>query len=129
MRDQSEWPGLGQKNYTLPGPEPGPKNNYRDQRLNPRLYDGLNSVNFCTSEVTLFAKNEPKSASRRRLNKLKKRNFLDEILNYRTAGPLSVLVPATGTGTKKSWSRTSLVGIYLCLRGNLVLTSLSFICV
>jgi hypothetical protein len=34
------------------------KKNYRDrgQRLNPRLYDGLNSVNFCTSEVTLFEK-------------------------------------------------------------------------
>jgi hypothetical protein len=37
----------------------------RYQRLNPRLYDGLNSVNFCTSEVTLFEKKEPKSASRR----------------------------------------------------------------
>jgi len=64
----------------------------RDQRLNPRLYDGHNSVNFCTSEVTLFEKKEPKSASRQ-LNKLKKRvlkNFLDEILNYRNAGPLSV---------------------------------------
>jgi hypothetical protein len=88
-----------QKNYTSPGPE----KNYRDrdQRLNPRLYDGLNSVNFCTSEVTLFEKKEPKSASRR-LNKLKKRvlkNFLDEILNSRSAGPLSV--PVTGTGTKK----------------------------
>ncbi len=70
-----------QKNYTSPGPgpEPGPEKNYRDQRLNPRLYDGLNSVIFCTSEVTLFGKKEPKSASRR-LNKLKKRvlkNFLD----------------------------------------------------
>jgi len=43
----------------------------RDQRLNPRLYDGLNSVNFCTSEGTLFEKKEPKRASRR-LNKLKK---------------------------------------------------------
>jgi hypothetical protein len=76
----------------------------RDQRLNPRLYDGLNSVNFCTSEVTLFEKKEPKSASRR-LNKLKRvlKNFLDEILNYRSAEPLSVLVPVagTGTGTKK----------------------------
>ncbi len=79
-----------QKNYTSPGPgpapepgpgpgpEPGPEKNYRDhdrdrdQRLNPRLYDGLNSVNFCTSEVTLFEKKEPKSASRR-LSKLKKR--------------------------------------------------------
>ncbi len=75
----------------------------RDQRLNPRLYDGLNSVNFCTSEVTLFEKKEPKRASPR-LNKLKKRvlqNFLDEILNYRSTGPLSVpvSVPATGTGT------------------------------
>jgi hypothetical protein len=69
--------------------------------LNPRLYDGLNSVNYCTSEVTLFEKKEPKSASRR-LNKLKKRvlkNFLDEILNYRSAGPLSVPVPVAGTGT------------------------------
>ncbi len=52
-------------------------------------------------------KKEPKSASRR-LNKLKKRvlkNFLDEILNYKSGGPLSVPVPATrtgtGTGTKK----------------------------
>ncbi len=80
----------GTKRKTLPGP----KKNYqdhdrdRDRRLNPRLYDGLNSVNFCTSEVTLFEKKEPKSASRR-LNKLKKRvlkNFLDEILNYRSAG-------------------------------------------
>ncbi len=56
--------------------------------MNPRLYDGLNSVNFCTSEVTLFEKKEPKSASRR-LNELKKRvskNFLDELLNYRSAG-------------------------------------------
>jgi hypothetical protein len=50
-----------QKNYTLPGPGPGLKeklyrdqNRDREQRLNPRLYDGLNSVNFCTSEVTLF---------------------------------------------------------------------------
>jgi hypothetical protein len=43
----------------------------RDQLLNPRLHDGLNSVNFCTSEVTLFEKKEPKNASRR-LNKLKK---------------------------------------------------------
>ncbi len=88
--------GTGTKRKTLPGPEPGPEKNYRDhdrdrdrdQRLNPRLYDGLNSVNFCTSEVTLFEKKEPKSASRR-LNKLKKRvlkNFLDEILNYRSAG-------------------------------------------
>ncbi len=92
-----------QKNYTSPGPGPGTgtKKNYRDQRLNPRLYDGLNSVNFCTSEVTLFEKKEPKSASRR-INKLKKRvlkNFLDEILNYRSAGPLSI--PVAGTGTKK----------------------------
>jgi len=87
--------GIGTKRKTLPGPEPGPKKNYRDhdrdrdQRLNPRLYDGLNSVNFCTSEVTLLKKKEPKSASRRR-NKLKKRvlkNFLDEILNSRSAGP------------------------------------------
>ncbi len=106
----------------------------RDQRLNPRLYDGLNFVIFCTSEVTLFEKKEPKSASRR-LNKLKKRvlkNFLDEVLNYRSAGP----GPGPGpkekfqqgqnrdrkknyrnrdrdqikrvTGTKKSWCRTYL---------------------
>jgi hypothetical protein len=71
--------------------------------LNSRLYDTLNSVNFCTSEVTLFEKKEPKSASRP-LNKLKKRvlkTFLDEILNYRSAGPLSVPVAGTGTGTKK----------------------------
>jgi len=95
--------GTGTKRKTLPGPE----KNYRDryQRLNPRLYDGLNSVNFCTSEITLFEKKEPKSATRR-LNKLKKRvlkNFLDEILNYRSAGPLSVPVPVvrTGTGTKR----------------------------
>jgi len=66
-----------QKNDTSPGPgpgpEPGPEKNYRDrdQRLNPRLYDGLNFVNFCTSEVTLFEKKEPKSASHR-LKKLKK---------------------------------------------------------
>ncbi len=80
-----------------------------DQRLNSRLYDGLNSVIFCTSEVILFEKKEPKSASRR-LNKLKKRvlkNFLDEILNYRNAG----LGPKNlnFTGTRKSWSRTYLV--------------------
>jgi hypothetical protein len=101
--------GTGTKRKTLPGPEPGPKKNYRDhdrdrdQRLNLRLYDGLNSINFCTSEVTLFEKKEPKSASRR-LNKLKKqvlKNFLGEILNYRSAGPFSVPIPATGTGTKK----------------------------
>ncbi len=36
------------------------KKNYRDQRLNPRLYDGLNSVNFCTTEVTLFEKRSRK---------------------------------------------------------------------
>jgi hypothetical protein len=42
-----------QKNDTLPGPEPKEKR-HRDQRLNPRLFDGLNFVNFCTSEVTLF---------------------------------------------------------------------------
>ncbi len=88
----------------------------RDQRLNPRLYDGLKSVNFRTSKVTFFEKKEPKSASRR-LNKLKKRvlkNFLDEILNSRRAGPLSapVPVPATGTWTKKSWSRTCLFVTY-----------------
>ncbi len=61
-----------QKNDTLPGPGPkeklyrdqnrDSKKNYRDhdrdrdQPLNPRLYDGLNSVNICTSEVTLFKK-------------------------------------------------------------------------
>ncbi len=101
-----------QKNYTSPGPGSEPKEKLyrdhdraRDQRLNPRLNDGLNSVNFCISEVTLFQKKEPKSASRR-LNKLKKRvlkNFLDEILNYRSAGPVSVPVPVpvAGTGTKK----------------------------
>ena len=81
------------KNFT--GTSTGTKKNYRDhdrdrdRRLNPRLYDGLNSVNFCASEVTLFKKKEPKSASRR-LNKFKKRvlkKFLDEILNYRSAGP------------------------------------------
>jgi hypothetical protein len=47
-------------------------------------------------------KKEPKSASRR-LNKLKKRvlkSFLDEILNHRSAGPLSFPVPATGTETE-----------------------------
>jgi hypothetical protein len=54
-----------QKNYTLPGPGLGPKEKIyrdqnRDQRLNPRLYDGLNSVNFCTSEVTLFEKKSRK---------------------------------------------------------------------
>jgi hypothetical protein len=99
--------GTETKGKTLPGPEPEPGKSYRDydrdrdQRLNPRLYDGLNSVNFCTSEVTLFEKKEPKSASRR-LKKLKKqvlKNFLDEILNYRSAGPLSVPVPAIGIGT------------------------------
>jgi hypothetical protein len=69
----------------------------RDRRLNPRLYYGLKPVNFCTSEVTLFEKKEPKSASRR-LNKLQKRvlkKFLDEILNYRSAGP------GPGPGPKK----------------------------
>ncbi len=77
----------------------------RDQRLNPRLYDGLNSVNFCTSEVTLFEKKEPKSASHR-LNKLKKRvlkNFLDEILYYRSAGPLSFAVPIPVPGPKEKF--------------------------
>ncbi len=113
-----------QKNYTLPGPGPGPeeklywdqnrdrKKNYRDQRLNPRLYDGLNSVIFCASEVTLFEKKEPKSASRR-LNKLKKRilkNFLDEILNCRSAGPLSVPVPVTVIGTRTGTKREILAG-------------------
>jgi ABC-type Na+ transport system ATPase subunit NatA len=50
----------------LPGPEPRPEKNYRDhdrdrdQRLNPRLHDGLNSVNFCTSEVTIFEKKSRK---------------------------------------------------------------------
>ncbi len=29
------------------------------------------------------------------------KNFLDEILNYRSAGPLSVPVPVAGTGTKR----------------------------
>ncbi len=51
------------KNYTSPGPGPKEKlyqEHDRDQRLNPRLYDGLNSVNFCTSEVTLFEKNSRK---------------------------------------------------------------------
>jgi hypothetical protein len=86
----------------------------RNQRLNPRLYDGLNSVNFCKSEVTLFLKKEPKSASRR-LNKLKKRvlkNFLDEILNYRSAGPLSVPVPVptTGTGTRTGTRKLNFTG-------------------
>jgi len=58
--------GTRTKRKTLTGLEPGPENNYRDhnrdrdQRLNPRLYDGLNSVNFCTSEVTLFEKKSPK---------------------------------------------------------------------
>ncbi len=75
-------PGPGPKKLyftgTGTGTRTGTKKNYRDhdrdrdQRLNPRLYDGLNSVNFCTSEVTLFDKKEPKSASHR-LNKLKKR--------------------------------------------------------
>ncbi len=101
----------GTKRKTLPGPESGPEKNYRhhdrdwDQRLNPRLYDGLNSANFCTSEVTLFEKKEPKSASRR-LKKLKKRvlkNFLVEILNYRSAGPLSVPIPVAGTGTNEKF--------------------------
>jgi hypothetical protein len=101
--------GTGTKRKTLLGPEPGPKKNYwdqdRGQRLNPRLYDGLNSANFCTSEVTLFEKKEPKSASRR-LKKLKKRvlkNFLVEILNYRSAGPLSVPIPVAGTGTNEKF--------------------------
>jgi hypothetical protein len=57
-------PGTGTKRKTLPGPEQGPEKNYRDhdrdQRLNPRLYDGLNSVNFSTSEVTLFEKKAEK---------------------------------------------------------------------
>ncbi len=70
--------------------------------MNPRLDDGLNSVNFCTSEVTLFEKKSRKVLISRRLNKLKNeylKNFLHEILNYRSAGPLSVSIPANGTGT------------------------------
>ncbi len=46
---------------------------------------------FVRQKSLYSRKKEPKSASRR-LNKLKKRvlkNFLDEILNYRSAGPLS----------------------------------------
>jgi hypothetical protein len=74
---------------------------------------------FVRQKSLYSKKKEPKSASRR-LNKLKKRvskNFLDEILNYRSAGPLSVPVPVpvpatgNGTGTKKMWSRTYLVGV------------------
>jgi hypothetical protein len=58
-----------QKNYTLPRPGPKEKlyrdqnrdhDRERDQRLNPRLYDGLNCVNFCASEVTLFEKKSRK---------------------------------------------------------------------
>jgi hypothetical protein len=62
-------------------------------------------------------KKEPKSASRR-LNKLKKRvlkNFLDEILNYRSPGPEpgpNKKVTGTWIGTKKSWSRTYLMSKY-----------------
>jgi hypothetical protein len=56
---------------------------------------------FVRQKSLYSKKKEPKSTSRR-LNKLKKRvlkNFLDEILNYRSAEPLSV--PVAGTGTKR----------------------------
>jgi hypothetical protein len=67
-----------QKNYTLLGPGPGPKEklyrdqnrdrkkNYRDhdrdrdQRLNPRLYDCLNSVNFVRQKSLSSKKKSPK---------------------------------------------------------------------
>ncbi len=55
---------------------------------------------FVRQKSLYSKKKEPKSASRR-LKKLKKRvlkNFLDEILNYRSAGPLSV--PVAGTKRK-----------------------------
>ncbi len=80
--------------------------------MNPRLYVGLKFVIFCTSEVTLFEKKESKSASRR-LKKLKKRvlkNFLDEILNYRSAGPLSVPVPVPVAGTEIGTKKLNFTG-------------------
>jgi len=55
------------------------------------------TLSIFVSQKSLYSKKEPKSATGR-LNKLKKRvlkNFLDEILIYRSVGPLSV--PATGT--------------------------------
>ncbi len=63
------------------------------------------TLSIFVRQKSLFEKKEPKSASRR-LNKLKKRvlkNFLDEILNYRSVGPLSVPVPVpvARTGTKR----------------------------
>jgi hypothetical protein len=60
------------------------------------------NLSIFVRQKSLYSKKEPKSASRR-LNKLKKRvlkSFLDEILNYRSAGPLSVPIPATGTKRK-----------------------------
>jgi hypothetical protein len=68
------------------------------------------TLSILVRQKSLYSKKkEPKSASRR-LKRLKKRvlkNFLDEILNYRSAGPLSVPVPIPvgGTGTKKKFSR------------------------
>jgi hypothetical protein len=73
-------------------------------------------LSFFVRQKSLYSKKEPKSASRR-LNKLKKRvlkNFLDEIVNYRSAGPgpkekcsqdqsrdrKKITETTTGTGTK-----------------------------
>ncbi len=61
------------------------------------------TLSIFVRQKSLYSKKEPKSASRR-LNKLKKRvlkNFSDEILNYRSARPLSVLATGTGTGIKR----------------------------
>jgi hypothetical protein len=73
---------------------------------------------FVRQKSLYSKKKEPKSASRR-LNKLKKRvlkNFLDKILNYRSAGPLPVPVPVAGTrklnftGTRTGAKRKILAG-------------------
>jgi hypothetical protein len=63
------------------------------------------TLSIFVRQKSLYSKKKPKSA-RCRLNKLKKRvlkKCLDEILNYRSAGLLSVPVPvrAPGPGPKK----------------------------
>jgi hypothetical protein len=93
----------GTKRKTLPGPEPGLK------KTLPGPGPTLESEAIWWSYLCQFLyvrshfirKKEPKSASRR-LNKLKKRvlkSFLDEILNYRSAGPLS----GPGLGPKQKF--------------------------
>jgi hypothetical protein len=85
------------------------------------------TLSIFVRQKSLYSKKKERKSASRRLNKLKKRvlnNFLDEILNYRGAGPLSVPVPVagsrngtwTGSGTKKSWSRTYLVIINLNMK-------------